>query len=50
MENRIERVDTIPLIIHWLMRMQVHKVSYSKSRVSRQNLSTGIPLATILSM
>jgi RHS repeat-associated protein len=29
---------------------RVKHVSYSKSRVSRQNLSTGIPLATILSM
>jgi len=26
MENRIERVDSIPLIIHWLMKMQVHKI------------------------
>ncbi|MDL2124779.1 MAG: hypothetical protein LWX51_17270 [Deltaproteobacteria bacterium] len=26
MENRIERVDSIPLIINWLMKMQVHKI------------------------
>jgi hypothetical protein len=26
LEQRIERVDTVPLIIHWLMQMKVHEV------------------------
>jgi transposase len=26
LEHRIERVDTIPLIIHWLMQMKVHEI------------------------